>query len=104
MPGPACRPTTLVLLTALVARAPLTAQAPDPGLGKVARAVPVTGQSPHIDGKLDDPVWLTALWFSDFTQKQPLEGGIPTDKTEVAFAYDDGAVKTHDRIIPSSSQ
>ncbi len=98
MPRPACHPAPLILLATVLAWAPAGAQAPDPGTGKVARAVEITGPSPHIDGKLNDPIWATALWFSDFTQKQPVEGGIPTDKTEVAFAYDDGALYVAARL------
>ncbi len=58
------RPATLArltLTTALLVAAPAAAQTIDPGAGKVARAVPVSGQSPHIDGHLDDPTWSSAL-------------------------------------------
>ncbi len=47
------------------------------------------GVSPVIDGSLDDPVWKHAEFRSDFLQKNPVEGGTPQEKTEVAVAYDD---------------
>jgi hypothetical protein len=91
----------LALAAAFLMAAPATAQTADPGAGKVARAVRVVGPSPHIDGHLDDPVWATANWFSDFTQKVPVEGGVPTDRTEVAFAYDDAALYVGARLYSS---
>ena len=45
-------------------------------------------QSIRIDGQLDDPVWQHATFTSDFIQKEPVEGAPPTERTEVAFAYD----------------
>ena len=100
---PRILPTTVMqaLAAALLVAAPLAGQAPDPGTGKVARAVPVVGPPPHIDGHLDDPVWATAAWFSDFTQKVPVEGGVPTDRTEVAFAYDENALYVGARLYSS---
>ena len=88
----------LTLAAVLSVAAPASAQTADPGAGKVARAVPITGQAPHIDGHLDDPVWSTALWFSDFTEKLPTEGATPSDRTEVAFAYDEGALYVGARL------
>ena len=84
-----------------MAAAPAAAQTADPGTGKVARAVRITGEPPHIDGHLDDPVWATAAWFSDFTEKVPVEGGVPTDRTEVAFAYDESALYVGARLYSS---
>lgn len=46
----------------------------------------------HIDGRLDEPAWADAAWRSDFTQKEPVEGGTPSGRTEVAFFYDDDAL------------
>jgi hypothetical protein len=44
---------------------------------------------PVIDGRLDDPVWLTALPSDSFTQHYPDEGAPPTDRTTVRVLYDD---------------
>ena len=46
----------------------------------------------HIDGRLDEPAWADAAWRSDFLQKEPVEGGTPSGRTEVAFFYDDDAL------------
>ena len=41
-----------------------------------------------VDGRLDDDVWRRATFSSDFRQREPIEGAPPTERTEVAFAYD----------------
>ena len=43
------------------------------------------GPAPHIDGRLSDSAWATAAWFSDLREKDPVEGGPPTDSTAVAL-------------------
>ena len=45
-------------------------------------------QSIAVDGRLDDEVWAHAAFVSDFVQRDPEEGAQPTERTEVAFAYD----------------
>lgn len=52
-----------------------------------AYRIPPEG-SIHVDGRLDDEVWRQAVFSSDFVQREPVEGAPPTDRTEVAFAYD----------------
>ncbi len=69
-----------------------------PASAKVARATRLTGTGIHVDGRLVEPEWATASWFSDFTQKEPVEGGTPTDRTEVAFFYDDDAIYVGARL------
>jgi hypothetical protein len=44
---------------------------------------------PRIDGRLDDELWRGARFTSDFVQKEPVEGAVPSERTEVAVAYDD---------------
>ncbi len=46
----------------------------------------------QIDGHLDDAAWATARWRSDFREKEPVEGGEPSGRTEVAFLYDEHAL------------
>jgi len=72
--------------------------ATSPGAGKVARATRLSGGTIHVDGHLTEPQWATAAWFTDFKQKQPVEGGDPTDRTEVAFLYDDDAIYVGARL------
>jgi hypothetical protein len=59
---------------------------------KQMTALKVNSPSPRQDGRLDDPVWQKAVWVSDFAQKEPVENGTPSGKTEVAIVYDDAAV------------
>ncbi len=59
---------------------------------KVIRAVKANPHSPRIDGKLDDAIWETAEFHSDFLQRLPEEGAEPPEKTEVAVAYDSRAL------------
>jgi len=49
-------------------------------------------RAPVIDGVLDDDLWRTATFVSDFAEKEPVENGPPAHKTELAIAYDDGAI------------
>ena len=44
---------------------------------------------PVIDGRLDDRAWSLAHPIGDFTQVDPIEGGVPTEKTEVRILYDE---------------
>ncbi len=42
----------------------------------------------EIDGQLRESVWQQE-GFSDFVQSDPVDGGVPTEKTQVWIAYDD---------------
>ncbi|MDT8437038.1 MAG: DUF5916 domain-containing protein [Gemmatimonadota bacterium] len=55
---------------------------------KTADAVPVPDEAIRVDGTLDDAAWASARWFSDFVQKDPVEGAPPSERTEMAFVYD----------------
>lgn len=59
---------------------------------KVAWAVRLRELSVVLDGRLDDAAWRDARFFSDFVQKDPVEGAEPTERTEVAFMYDGDAL------------
>jgi len=59
-----------------------------PGRTQLIRAVRVSAP-PSIDGKLDDPQWLTAPVFDEFVQSFPDEGARPSEPTEVRVLYDD---------------
>lgn len=52
----------------------------------------LAGTALRMDGRLDDDGWRNARWVSDFTQKEPVEGAVPSERTEVAFLYDDEAL------------
>ena len=48
-----------------------------------------TNKSPDIDGLLTDEVWQQVDWSSDFTQREPIDGGAPTHETAIKILYDD---------------
>ena len=59
-------------------------------VGKSTTAVRLDpGENVDVDGRLDESIWARATWFSDFVQRDPIEGSRPTVRTEVAFAYDE---------------
>ena len=47
---------------------------------------------PVIDGRIDDDAWRAAPSTSAFTQKAPVEGVAPTERTTVRVVYDDDAL------------
>jgi hypothetical protein len=47
------------------------------------------GEVVHIDGNLAEPAWQEASWFSDFRQSVPDLGQPATERTSVAFLFDD---------------
>lgn len=57
-------------------------------------ATRVNPHAPVIDGKLEDPVWLSDKTnvSQNFTMMVPHEGEAPTESTRVAFVYDDDAL------------
>ena len=57
-------------------------------LDKVVIAVRLN-EAITLDGRLDEPVWQTALPATDFYQKLPNNGAPASERTEVRFAYDD---------------
>jgi hypothetical protein len=46
----------------------------------------------ELDGVLNDEAWITAPFESGFTQRDPIEGSPPTERTELRVAYDDSAI------------
>jgi hypothetical protein len=89
---PHCR--VLLLMFALLSAAPiLAAPAPQPQgraatqeLNHVAQAVRVD-QAPKLDGTLNDPLWKQATPITNFRQREPYEGQLPTERTEVRILY-----------------
>jgi hypothetical protein len=49
-------------------------------------------EPPKLDGTLDDPLWQKAEVISNFRQREPHEGELPTEKTEVRALYTRRAV------------
>lgn len=59
------------------------------GSAKLAEAFRISSSQVSFDGALDDLVWQRATFISDFVQKEPTEGAVPSERTEVAFLFDD---------------
>ena len=55
-----------------------------------------------VDGKLDENIWRSSQPFSDFKQKDPNQGSLPSEKTEVWVAYDNEAIYVAARMYDSS--
>jgi hypothetical protein len=88
----------IAVLLALAA-GPQSVQTPEPSAPEV-RAVRVTAPV-VVDGVLDEEVWATAPAVTAFTQRDPVEGAAPSEKTEVRLAYDDEALYVGARLFDS---
>ncbi len=97
MPSPLRSRQGVVPLVLLLVLLPSVVQAH----AGAATAIAVRAREvPHIDGRLDDPVWLTAAPITDFRQREPQEGSVASEATEVRILYDDAhlyvAANLHD--------
>ncbi|MDX1495374.1 MAG: DUF5916 domain-containing protein, partial [Longimicrobiales bacterium] len=54
----------------------------------VASPVPA-GQEIDLDGALTEEAWASATPITDFTQQEPVEGGDPTERTEIRVTFDE---------------
>ncbi len=50
------------------------------------------GGAVELDGTLDDAVWAQARPITEFRQQEPVEGGEPSEPTEIRVLYDDEAL------------
>jgi len=76
---------------------PLAAQTPadEGGDGDLVDliALPlVIGDEINMDGRLDEGVWERAIPITDFTTQEPVEGGVPSERTEIRVVYDEDAI------------
>jgi hypothetical protein len=62
---------------------PVQSDAEGPRIAKATRV----DHAPRLDGTLDDPLWLQATPISDFKQREPYEGQLATEPTEVRILY-----------------
>jgi hypothetical protein len=46
------------------------------------------GQQIDLDGSITEEIWKQAVPITDFTQQEPVEGGEPSERTEIWVAYD----------------
>lgn len=43
----------------------------------------------ELDGRIDEAAWDRAIPITDFTQQEPVEGGEPSERTEIRVVYDE---------------
>jgi hypothetical protein len=55
-----------------------------------------------IDGRLDDPIWQSAQRVTAFVQRDPMEGGAPSEETVAFVAYDDAALYIGARLFDAN--
>src|ERR1700687_5644784 len=60
-------------------------------------------RAPKMDGTLDDPLWQQATPITNFLQREPYEGQVPTEPTEVRILYTKHevyfGVACHDSVV-----
>jgi hypothetical protein len=83
------QPAAALLVGLLVTFLPVSAIAQS---AEETAAVRLNGESPVIDGRLDDPAWQGIAPLTDFVQQNPIEGAAPSESTEVRLAYDEHAL------------
>jgi hypothetical protein len=94
MPSPpGCRRLILAGLLGFCAAeaGPLAAGQPLNGITTrpVAEAVRIPdGEKIRIDAILDEPAWKLARPLTEFRQREPIEGGMPSESTEIRLLYD----------------
>jgi hypothetical protein len=71
---------------------PVNTDVVPPDVPSEVRAVRIETSAPSIDGRLDDEAWALAPALSQLVQKEPVEGALPSESTEVRFAYDNRAL------------
>jgi hypothetical protein len=59
---------------------------------RIYRTQRVNGETPVIDGVINEPVWDTVEWSSDFVQRDPDDGQPPAQQTRFKIVYDDEAL------------
>jgi hypothetical protein len=86
--------TLLAILPCGLAR-PVLAQSSASGRADAPRVYTtqrLVGPPPSIDGRLDDAAWEQGEWAGDYVQQLPVEGGEPSQETELKILYDDDNV------------
>jgi hypothetical protein len=83
----------IMLLVFLICAFTAYAEIPDSVVAPLAQVQAVRLSEPiTLDGKLTEAVWHNGHGTTKFTQREPVEGGQPSEKTIVYVAYDDAAL------------
>jgi hypothetical protein len=81
------------VLLALIGAVPAHAQMPtgpvESSAADFAAQAIFAETAPKIDGVLDEPFWQMVPVISDFRQREPVDGAVATERTEVRIAYDE---------------
>lgn len=56
---------------------------------KEIKCIPLVDQSIKLDGKVDEAFWAETEYISDFLMTEPVEGGPPSEITEIRIAFDE---------------
>ena len=74
------------------------------GSAAAVDAIAVPAHSPIVlDGKFNEEIWQQAPAVVDFVQREPDEGGAPSNRTEARIAYDEGALYVAVRAFDSDA-
>jgi hypothetical protein len=68
------------------------------------RATRVNGETPVIDGRLDDGAWDYAPVLTQFTQRDPVEGAVASESTAVRFLYNNRSLYVGVRAYDSKPE
>ena len=68
------------------------AAAGQPAAGDARATATRTLETIRIDGRLDEPAWRNTTSIGRFVQREPLEGGEPSEETDVRLLYSDSAL------------
>jgi hypothetical protein len=93
--------TAVALYFALAGLAPGGQTDSLPPENRAVHAARVQGQI-ALDGLLSEPAWAGGDAVSDFTQREPNEGAVATERTEVRILYDDDALYVGARLYDHS--
>ena len=56
--------------------------------GVTLQALPLQGDL-DLDGRILEELWFSAVPITDFTQQEPVEGGVPSEETEIRVLFDE---------------
>ena len=100
--GPTCRSILVLLVgisSALILPGSTTAQQVGPPVPEIDTVEPntipeielnamrLTGAI-DLDGRILEELWSSAIPITDFTQQEPVEGGVPSEETEIRVLFD----------------
>lgn len=89
----------LLLTSSIILRAELPDSVTTPNIQfQAVRA----NEAISVDGSLSESVWKQAEGVSRFTQRDPVEGGMPSENTIVRVAYDEAAIYIGAEMVESA--